>query len=233
MNRKAVLFNRNHRAELSDEALTAMILAWQTIHDLDQDGLMGPETLRSLQQHLNKTLKSRVYPLADLPDGRHPRITSTHWSENPDRDGVHGSRHDGLDLMYEWRDSDPDMAVGDGGAVSVNGRRRFWVPPAGYFPLARVVLAAEAGLVHQAESTKTGFRCWVHHDGGVRSGYFHLYELLVKDGDEVAAGTPLGIVGHNPSAYDAVHLHLELSPIERYVPMNPRPWLEEAAYTSA
>lgn len=36
---------------------------------------------------------------------------------------------------------------------------------------------------------------WVDHGGGVISRYGHLSEILISDGDQVAAGDPVGIIG--------------------------------------
>jgi murein DD-endopeptidase MepM/ murein hydrolase activator NlpD len=107
-----------------------------------------------------------------------------------------------------------------------NGKRRWWYPD-GY-----VAVAAANGVVSTAGNTKTGWRCWVDHSDGNRTGYFHGASLLVKEGDEVIAGDPVIVVGCNPNNYNAKHLHFEVSPIEIYAPKNPRVWLKDAAYKS-
>lgn len=219
---------------ITADHITLLTETWQKWSDLHADGLLGPATLASLDKEIERRSKSpRCYPLVVLPDGRLPMITSGYWTENQDRDGVNGEKHMGADFGYRWLDSDPDMPVGDGGAVQVNGKRRFWYPPLDSFPLARVALAACAGRVAAVAETRTGWRCWVEHTGGLRTGYFHLASVVVNDNQVVAAGQPLGVVGHNPSAKDPIHLHFEVSPIGRYVPENPRSWLMRAQYLSA
>jgi murein DD-endopeptidase MepM/ murein hydrolase activator NlpD len=65
--------------------------------------------------------------------------------------------------------------------------------------------------VIQAGRISTGHRVWIlHSEVNLLSGYFHLSDLNVTVGDIVIAGTPLGLVGHNPVDRDPVHLHFEL-----------------------
>ena len=212
-------YNRKQIAEgnLTDLMIVKLVEAWQRGHiGLAVDGYAGENTLSSLSRGLGI---EKFWPLAVLSDGRKPQITSGFYTENPSR-----STHKGVDLFYKWLDTDPDVPLGDGGAIKKNGKRKWWYPP------GAVAIAAASGVVTAASDTKTGHRVWVDHGNGERSGYFHGSDLLVDVGDEIAAGTPVILVGDNPKGHDAKHLHFEVSPVDRYAPMNPRKWLEGAGY---
>lgn len=164
----------------------------------------------------------KVYPLRNLWDGRKPTITSGFKTHNPDR-----TSHDGVDFFYRWLDADIAMPTSDGGAIRKNGRRKWWIPP------GTVAVAAASGVVSRASRIGTGWRCWVDHGNGERTGYFHGSTLLVKKGDTVAAGEPLLIVGDSPTGNDGTHLHFEVSPILVYEPKDPRRWLRGARHLPA
>jgi murein DD-endopeptidase MepM/ murein hydrolase activator NlpD len=205
--------------ELSISDVTKMVETWQRLNPpLAVDGYAGPNTIASLNSV--PELK-KIWPLLCLEDGRVPVITSGFYTEN-------GSRptHKGVDMFFRWLDKDPDVKVGNCGAIMRNGKRRWWYPD-GY-----VAVAAADGVVSTAGNTGTGWRCWVDHSDGNRTGYFHCASLLIKVGDDVIAGDPVGVVGCNPNKYNAKHLHFEVSPIGHYAPKNPRVWLEDAQYKS-
>lgn len=153
----------------------------------------------------------KVWPLPQLRDGRKPVITSAFKTRNPSR-----PRHNGVDLFYR-RTEDDDPAIGDGAGLEK------WVVPPG-----TVALATEPGVVQRAGNTNTGYRVWVDHgrERGLRTGYYHLANVFVDEGDIVQAGTPLGLVGDNPSDHDARHLHFEVSPRDAYEPLDPESYLE-------
>lgn len=213
------------RAQLDSGRLTAdhieeLVRSWQEERELAVDGLPGPRTLASIERaaalrQLELATGITTWPLRLLADGRRPAITSGFRTK--DRPG-----HDGVDLFYPYLDTDPPVAAGDGGAVVKRGDRRWWIPP------GTCAVAAGAGRVLQAGRLSTGLRLWIDHGHGLRTGYFHLATLLVSDGDQVEAGQALGLVGDNPRAHDATHLHFEVSPTNHYAPRDPRPFLERA-----
>ena len=211
-------FNRKQyqSGKLTDGMIARLVRAWQDDHGLDVDGYAGANTIDSL---LSASALVKFWPLASLTDGRKPQLTSGFYTENPSR-----PTHNGIDLFFEWLDSDPDMPTGDGGAIKKSGQRRWWIPP------GTVAIAAASGIVQQASMIGTGHRVWVDHGNGERTGYFHGLALLVREGDKVAAGAPLITVGDNPKGHDASHLHFEVSPVDDYRPMNPRPWLSGAGF---
>lgn len=215
-------FNAQQIADgyLSWEMVTKLVEYWQRGHDLAVDGYAGANTQESLLWAIHgRVVIEKFWPLPKLEDGRVPVITSGFYTEN-------GSRptHKGVDMFYRWLNSDPDVPVGNGGAIKRNGKRRWWYPP------GATARAAANGVVQQAGKIGTGYRCWVDHGNGERTGYFHGAELLVAEGDVVAAGHALIVVGDNPAVSDAKHLHFEVSPVDKYAPMNPRKWLEGAKY---
>ncbi len=64
-----------------------------------------------------------------------------------------------------------------------------------------VIVAAHAGTVQVALNTwPAGNHIWVNGSNGWRTGYSHLAQVLVKDGEHVAAGqliAMLGSTGHS------------------------------------
>ena len=73
-----------------------------------------------------------------------------------------------------------------------------------------LVRAPAAGRVVLAEPlTVRGNAIILDHGAGVHTGYWHLWQIFVKEGDEVAQGDPLGRVGHTGLS-TGDHLHWEL-----------------------
>jgi murein DD-endopeptidase MepM/ murein hydrolase activator NlpD len=193
---------------------------WQAGHPpLAVDGIFGARTAASIDAELDPIEK--CWPLRLLADGRQPIITSGFKSENPSR-----PTHNGADMFYRWLDSDPDVPVGDGGAIMRGGKRRWWIPP------GTCAIAPAAGVVMASSRIGTGWRVWIDHGNGERSGFMHGKAdcQLVKVGDAVELGQGVIVVGDNPRARDATHLHFEISPVDVYRPVNPRPWLVGARY---
>lgn len=196
-------YNRRRLAagELTADHVTELVRLWQGDHGLDVDGKAGPRTIASIEAEIAcregppPIPSPRCYPLAALADGRAPVVTSRFRTRNPSR-----PTHNGVDLFYAYRAaSDPPMKAGDGGRAG-----SWWIPD------GTLAIAVAAGRVELAGASRTGFRAWLEIGGGWRVGYFHLAELLVRAGDVVDLGTPIGIVGDNPIDHDARHLHLEL-----------------------
>lgn len=163
---------------------------------------------------------TRCWPLRALPDGRKPTITSRHAIHNPSR-----PTHRGVDLFYRWQ-------PGDGGKLGDGGRTAKW-----FIPDNTWSIASADGEVEVAGSSKTGWRAWIRHAGGLLTGGFHMTELAVKVGDAVRLGDPIGIVGDNPNDVDARHLHWELydGQLARYPAgsVDPERWLHGAVMLPA
>lgn len=89
-----------------------------------------------------------------------------------------------------------------------------------------LVLAPAAGRVVLAEAlTVRGNAVILDHGAGVHTGYWHLWQIFVKEGDEVRQGDPLGRVG-NTGLSTGAHLHWELRVGD--VAVNPLPWTQAA-----
>jgi len=85
-----------------------------------------------------------------------------------------------------------------------------------------LVLAPAAGRVVLAEAlTVRGNAVILDHGAGVHTGYWHLWQIFVEEGDEVRQGDPLGRVG-NTGLSTGAHLHWELRVGD--VAVNPLPW---------
>src|SRR5262245_29590135 len=81
--------------------------------------------------------------------------------------------HVGVDFFYRWQAGDRPDFVGDAGAA---GRTPEGTPK-WVVPYDTQALAAADGVVQIAGSSLTGFRCWIDHGNGLRTGYFHLLDL--------------------------------------------------------
>ena len=87
------------------------------------------------------------------------------------------------------------------------------------------VLAPAAGTVVLAEPLFVrGNAVVLDHGGGVYTGYWHLSELNVQPGEQVAAGQQLGAVGSTGLSTGA-HLHWEMR--VGGLPVDPLQWLAE------
>lgn len=198
--------------------VTELVRKFQAGAGLAADGMCGPNTRRALEAEMMPapaTVKLVLsLPLPTLADGRKPQITSEFRPK--DR-----PNHDGVDFFYRWASGDEPSFVGDKGCAGKNadGTPK-WCVPYGTF-----AVAAAHGIVQLAGNSTTGYRCWVEHPGtGLRTGYFHLLDLKVSAGSNVRAGDPIGRVGDNPRDHDGRHLHFEVSPVDRYAPIDPAPF---------
>lgn len=196
---------------LTARHVTAMTRHWQAAAGLVADGKAGPATIASIEAAI-RPAKFLANPLPKLADGRVAVITSEF--RPPDR-----PNHDGIDLFYAWRTGDEPDFVGDKGCAGKTPEGK----PKWVIPYGTLALAAASGRVQIAGNSATGYRVWIDHGNGLRTGCFHLLDVRVTVGQFVAAGTPLGLVGDNPADHDGRHLHFELSPVDRYAPMDPAP----------
>jgi murein DD-endopeptidase MepM/ murein hydrolase activator NlpD len=204
---------------LTYSEITALVKFFQEAKGLDADGKAGPVTQLEIDKLLGPATNPPTLALAlPLPtllaSGRRPIITSEF--RPPDR-----PKHNGVDLFYHWQPGDRPDFIGDKGAAGKNadGSPKF-VVPYGVF-----AIAAQDGIVQVAGNSTTGYRLWIDHGNGLRTGYFHLLDLHVSVGERVSVGQELGLVGDNPADNDGRHLHFELSPVDRYAPMDPAPYL--------
>ncbi len=203
---------------LTTAHITELVRRFQRDTQLEADGKFGPNTRSALEQLFAPPDKAPAlkiaWPLPTLRDGRKPHITSEFRpADRPD--------HDGLDMFYRWRNGDEPDFVGDKGCAGRNadGTPK-WVVPYGI-----CAIAAAGGKVMIAGNSPTGYRAWIDHGNGWRTGYFHLLGLEVNVGQVLEAGARIGLIGDSPRGSDGRHLHFELSPVDRYAPTDPTPYL--------
>lgn len=202
--------------------ITELVRSFQGAHGLVVDGKAGPKTQLEIDKLLpapgpapDVAIKFLSNPLPTLADSRRAVITSSYRpADRPD--------HNGCDMFYAFRAGDKPDFTTDGGAAAGHDGKPKWVVPFGTH-----AIAAAGGKVQMAGNSNTGYRVWIDHGNGLRTGYFHLMSLVVSVGQLITVGQPVGLVGHNPSpAADARHLHFELSPVDRYAPIDPEPYLK-------
>ena len=95
-------------------------------------------------------------------------------------------------------------------------------------PFGSAVYAADDGVVALVGSSSSGYGNYVviAHSGGLDTLYGHLSTALVKVGQAVTQGTPVGLEGSSGYSTGA-HLHFELR--INQVPVNPAPYLPPGA----
>ena len=120
------------------------------------------------------------------------------------------------------------------------GPSSFWFePPYGSYPhfhtgidlvepFGSPVFAADDGIVALVGSSSSGYGTYVviAHGGGFDTLYGHLSTALVKAGDRVTQGMPVGMEGSSGNSTGA-HLHFELRINQK--PVNPAPYLPPGA----
>jgi murein DD-endopeptidase MepM/ murein hydrolase activator NlpD len=117
-----------------------------------------------------------------------------------DRDG--GERaHRGLDI--DATVGEPVRAVADGVVQFAGMDLPGQVPARGLLPRQLRRFRARA-------MGPGGFFVRVMHDGGIRSGYFHLTSFCVVAGQSVKAGEVIGAVGRSGIKVSGSHLHFEV-----------------------
>ena len=95
-------------------------------------------------------------------------------------------------------------------------------------PFGSPVFAADDGVVALVGSSSSGYGNYVviAHSGGLDTLYGHLSTALVKVGQSVAQGAPVGLEGSTGNSTGA-HLHFELRINQK--PVNPTPYLPPGA----
>lgn len=215
-------------------ALTWYYQTNQKVAALNVDGKPGPLTLSAVESGLSWLLVAPKPPPAPDPRAVGPFLASpmpllpgrmtpqarkaviTSGFRPADR-----KDHNGCDFFYRWEEGDQPRFVGDGGCEGkdLNGNPK-WV-----VPYDTCALAAADGVVQTAGPSATGYRVWIDHGNGLRSGYFHLENVFYRAGAKVTKGTAIGRIGHNPADADGRHLHFEVSPVEKYEPLDPERYL--------
>lgn len=128
-------------------------------------------------------------------NGRAPVISDGFDSPRPGY-----PRHGGVDLVFARTASDAFKA-------GTPNASKLFVMPDGVN-----ALAASDGVVRSAAATPQGQAVVIDHaPRKVATFYTHMERLLVKEGDRVRAGQPIGIIGASPlDAEHLKHLHFEV-----------------------
>jgi murein DD-endopeptidase MepM/ murein hydrolase activator NlpD len=92
-------------------------------------------------------------------------------------------------------------------------------------PHGTPIVAVHAGTVVMSRyNGGYGYAVVIDHGDGIETLYAHASQLLVYEGQEVAAGERIALVGNTGYSFGS-HLHFEV--LEWGVPQNPVPWLQE------
>lgn len=129
-----------------------------------------------------------IYPVP-IHSGMTPKVSDDYHMRS-------SGFHYGVDIMYR-RESSGEQQLPE---YSAN-----YYMPSGVVP----ALTMRDGKVSIAKQIGTGGYVRIDHHDGTAAEYMHLSKILVKPGQSVLAGTPLGIIGHNPSGYQLNHLHFQ------------------------
>jgi murein DD-endopeptidase MepM/ murein hydrolase activator NlpD len=91
-------------------------------------------------------------------------------------------------------------------------------------PLGTPIVAAADGVVAAADVSTVGYgnHVIIAHAGGLLTLYGHLEAMLVKPGDVVKAGQPIGLLGSTGNS-TGPHCHFEVR--ASGTPVDPRPFL--------
>jgi murein DD-endopeptidase MepM/ murein hydrolase activator NlpD len=164
--------------------------AWQS------DFEFGGGTFTVLPTGATGSFKDWVWPMP-VWNGRDPVISN---GFDPSPDPAFGKKHGGVDIMY--------VRLSGESAKLPDGTKGFFVP-SDRIP----VYAVANGVVIQSGKNPLGHSVIIDHGNGYTTFYQHLTaQDLPAKSTRVSAGTPIGIVGHNPAGYQLNHLHFEIWP---------------------
>ena len=151
------------------------------------------------------------------------------WSQSNNVGQIPASAGHSTKYRFIWPEPQAQISQGFGPST-------FWFEPAyGQYPhfhtgidmvapFGTVVHAADDGVVALVGSSSTGYGNYVviAHSGGLDTLYGHLSTAVVKVGDLVTQGQPVGLEGSTGNSTGA-HLHFELRINQR--PVDPAPYL--------
>jgi len=127
-----------------------------------------------------------------------------------ERLGISGPGADRDGGRREHRGIDIDAAVGEPVRAVADGVVQFAGADMPGASAARELSLQQLRRWRYRTMGPGGFFVRVVHDGGVRSGYFHLHTYNVQAGQEVKAGEVIGTVGLTGVKASASHLHFEV-----------------------
>lgn len=179
---------------LNRKHIRRLVASFQKVHGLPSDGLVSPDTYQLLNNPPELVSSLKVPARRFYPLGKLQDGRRPVVTQGFRT--VQRPDHTGVDIA--WPPVFDDQS---------NGTHH-----------DNYALAAADGIVQIA--TKTC--CWIIHDSNVRTGYFHVEDLLVDEGDTIRGGSQLGTLSRG-------YLHFEVSLVENYAPMDPTTtWLTGA-----
>ena len=151
------------------------------------------------------------------------------WSQSNNVGQIPTSAGHSTKYRFIWPEPQAQISQGFGPST-------FWFEPAyGQYPhfhtgidmvapFGSPVYAADDGVVALVGSSSTGYGNYVviAHSGGLDTLYGHLSTAVVRVGDPVTQGQPVGLEGSSGNSTGA-HLHFELRINQR--PVDPTPYL--------
>jgi murein DD-endopeptidase MepM/ murein hydrolase activator NlpD len=151
------------------------------------------------------------------------------WLESNDVGQIPTSEGHSTKYRFIW--PEPQSTISQGFGPST-----YWFePPYGRYPhfhtgidmvepFGSPVFAADDGVVALVGSSSSGYGNYVviAHAGGFDTLYGHLSSILVKAGQRVTQGTPVGLEGSTGNS-TGPHLHFELRVAQK--PVDPTPYL--------
>jgi murein DD-endopeptidase MepM/ murein hydrolase activator NlpD len=151
------------------------------------------------------------------------------WLESNDVGQIPTSEGHSTKYRFIW--PEPQSTISQGFGPST-----YWFePPYGRYPhfhtgidmvepFGSPVFAADDGVVALVGTSSSGYGNYVviAHAGGFDTLYGHLSSILVKAGQRVTQGTPVGLEGSTGNS-TGPHLHFELRVAQR--PVDPTPYL--------
>jgi murein DD-endopeptidase MepM/ murein hydrolase activator NlpD len=155
------------------------------------------------------------------------------WSQSNNVGQIPPSAGHSTRYRFIWPEPTAQISQGFGPST-------FWFEPpyAGYAhfhtgidlvaPFGSQVLAADDGIVALVGSSSSGYGNYVviAHSGGLDTLYGHLATTLVKVGQQVTQGQPVGLEGSTGNSTGA-HVHFELRINQK--PVDPAPYLPPGA----
>lgn len=162
-------------------------------------------TTGKLPKKLSLTQSGWVWPVPNHPGRNETAEISSGREMRSGDDGKMGTaddyRHRGVDIMYR---------IDKSKRACREKEELPWASRCYEMPPETPALAARGGVVKFSGEISTGGRVLIDHGGGIKTGYIHLSKRLVKVGDTVTAGQPVGIIGFNPDGYRLAHLHFDV-----------------------
>lgn len=174
---------------------------------------------------------TNVWPLPKLGNGIEPKISDGFHTAKDMAEGKASRIHPGVDLMYPATINDPSY-------TGVSTRSDYYKlgsirrTRGHYVPLDTPAIACVDGKIFRVREGRKGKSVLLGTIGSKYVYYYqHLETVLVKLGQEVNRGEPIGIIGANPNQENGiVHLHFEVWESwdgKLMPPSNPEPFLKD------